>query len=268
MMMNTFKETDRMPTLFVGHGNPMNAIQDNIFTQGFSKMGEELPKPTAILCISAHWESRGSFVTAMEHPKTIHDFGGFPRALYEIEYPAPGCPDLALEVQKTISTTQIGLANDWGIDHGCWTVAKFMFPKADVPIVQLSIDYTKPASYHYLLAKELQSLRRKGIMIIGSGNAIHNLRLVDWENIDTLGFSYDWAKKVHEIIYQAIMNKNHQLLIDYDQQGDAFRLAVPTPDHYLPLLYILALQENDEQPIFFNDSIIAGSLDMMSLRFG
>ncbi|WP_353123822.1 4,5-DOPA dioxygenase extradiol [Dysgonomonas capnocytophagoides] len=263
-----FKATERMPALFVGHGNPMNAIEDNIFTRGFESIAKELPKPNAILCISAHWETKGTFVTAMKQPETIHDFGGFPSRLYEVQYPAPGSPELALAIQQGITSTSVNLTNEWGLDHGCWTVAKFLFPKADIPVIEMSIDYSKPAAFHYQLGKELSALRRKGVIIIGSGNSIHNLRMVDWSNMDTVDSGYDWAIGVNERIRQFITEGDHQSLVNFDKLGKEFKLAIPTPEHFIPLLYTLALQEKDEVPYIFNDHLVAGSLNMMSVKLG
>lgn len=263
-----FKDTERMPALFVGHGNPMNAIEDNIFTRGFESIAKELPRPNAILCISAHWETRGTFVTAMKQPETIHDFGGFPSRLYEVQYPAPGSPELALAIQQGITSTSVNLTNEWGLDHGCWTVAKFLFPEADIPVIEMSIDYSKPAAFHYQLGKELSALRRKGVIIIGSGNSIHNLRMVDWSNMDTVDSGYDWAIGVNERIRQFITEGDHQSLVNFDKLGKEFKLAIPTPEHFIPLLYTLALQEKDEVPYIFNDHLVAGSLNMMSVKLG
>lgn len=263
-----FKATERMPALFVGHGNPMNAIEDNIFTRGFESIAKELPRPNAILCISAHWETRGTFVTAMKQPETIHDFGGFPSRLYEVQYPAPGSPELALAIQQGITSTSVNLTNEWGLDHGCWTVAKFLFPEADIPVIEMSIDYSKPAAFHYQLGKELSALRRKGVIIIGSGNSIHNLRMVDWSNMDTVDSGYDWAIGVNERIRQFITEGDHQSLVNFDKLGKEFKLAIPTPEHFIPLLYTLASQEKDEVPYIFNDHVVAGSLNMMSVKLG
>ena len=258
---------DRMPILFIGHGSPMMAIEKSIYSNGIETFGKKLPKPKAVLFISAHWETRGTFVTAMENPKTIHDFGGFPKKLYEEQYPAIGDIELAKEVQNIIHSTEVSLNYDWGLDHGCWAVMKYLFPKVDVPIVELSIDYTKPASFHYALAKELSTLRKKGIMIIASGNVIHNLRIIDWENINTPYSGYDWAIKVHERIVGMIKNGDHQSLVNYNHLGREFQLAAPTPDHFIPLLYILALQQENDNLTIFNDSIVGGSLDMTSVMF-
>lgn len=257
--------TDKMPVLFLGHGSPMNAIEENEFVRGFRDIGRQLPTPKGIVCVSAHWETKGTFVTAMEHPKTIHDFGGFPQALFDVQYPAPGSPELATETQKMVTSTQVGLDHQWGLDHGCWSVVKHLYPKADIPVIQLSLDYTKPADYHYALAKELASLRRKGILIVGSGNMVHNLRMVAWDKLNTDSYGYDWAIEASERMKSLIRNKDHQPLIEYQQQGKAFQLAIPTPDHYLPLLYALALQEKDEDVTLYNDKPVGGSLTMTSV---
>jgi 4,5-DOPA dioxygenase extradiol len=202
----------------------------------------------------------------MEQPKTIHDFGGFPQALFDVQYPAPGSPILANEIKKTITSANVGLDDSWGLDHGCWSVIKFLFPNADVPVVQMSIDYTQPASYHYALGKELSALRRKGVLIVGSGNTVHNLQLASWQNMNTLGYAFDWALTANEKIKKMIFDGDHQSLINFEKQGREFQLAVPTPEHYIPLLYTLGLQEKDEHATIFNDVLVAGSLNMMSLK--
>lgn len=260
--------TARMPVLFIGHGSPMNAIEENVFVEGFRNAAEQLPKPKAILCISAHWETNGTFVTAMEKPRTIHDFGGFPEALFQVQYPAPGSPWLAAEVQNAVQKTTVQPDLHWGLDHGTWSVLKHFYPKADVPIVQLSIDRTKPAEWHYALAKQLAVLRNKGVLIIGSGNIIHNLRLVAWHKLDEPEYGFDWALSARETINEAINSGNHQKLINYKKLGKEVQLAVPTPEHYLPLLYVLALQDKNEQPLLFNDKAIGGSLSMTSVKIG
>lgn len=262
----TFPATERMPVLFLGHGNPMNALADNDFTRAFQQVSKEIPAPKAILCISAHWETKGTFITAMEQPKTIHDFGGFPQALFDVQYPAPGSPELAREAQKIIQSVSIGLDHSWGLDHGCWTVVKHLYPDAGIPVVEMSIDYTQPPSYHYALGKELAALRRKGVLIIGSGNSVHNLRLAAWDKMMVPDYAFDWATEANEKIKQFLLEGDHQSLVDFSKQGRAFELAIPTPEHYLPLLYTLALQEKDEQVKLFNDSIVAGSLNMLSVK--
>lgn len=264
-LTSQFKATDKYPVLFLGHGSPMNAIEDNEFVRGWVEAGAQLPKPKAILCISAHWETQGTFVTAMESPKTIHDFYGFPKELFGVIYPAPGSPDLALETKQTVTTTEIGLDHEWGLDHGSWSVVKHLYPKADIPVIQMSLDRTKPASYHYELAKELSSLRRKGVLIIGSGNMVHNLRIMDWSKP---GQGFDWAIEANDKLKGFITDKNHQRLINYRSVGKEMELSVPTPEHYLPLLYAIALQDKNEEIQLFNDKTIMGSISMTSLRIG
>lgn len=265
-MAETNSNTEKMPVLFLGHGSPMNAIEENEFVQGFRNVAEGIENPKAVLVISAHWETPGTFVTAMEHPKTIHDFGGFPRELFEVQYPAPGSPELAKAAKELVTKTDVGLDHQWGLDHGAWSVIRHMYPNADVPVVQMSIDYTKPASYHYELAKELAALRNKGILIVGSGNMVHNLRMVDWRRLDEVDYGYDWAIEAKAKMNESILSHDHQTLIDFDKQGTAFKLSVPTPEHYLPLLYALALQGKNEQATLFNDKAVAGSLTMTSVK--
>lgn len=249
--------------LFLGHGSPMNAIEENEFVKGWRTTGEHLTKPNAILCISAHWETIGTQVTAMETPRTIHDFYGFPQQLYELQYPAPGSPELAVETKNTIQSVNVELDQTWGLDHGSWSVVKHLFPRADVPIIQLSLDRSKDASYHFNLAKELQSLRRKGVLIVGSGNIVHNLRVLDWKNPND---GYDWAIEANSQLKSKILDKDFKSLVQYQTLGKEIMLSVPTPEHYLPLLYILALQEQQEQVEFFNDKTIMGSISMTSLK--
>lgn len=261
-----FSNTEKMPVLFLGHGSPMNAIEENEFVKGFRKISESLPIPNAILCVSAHWFTKGTKVTAMEMPKTIHDFAGFPKDLFEVQYPAKGSPELALETKRLIEPIAVELDEKWGLDHGAWSVIKHLYPKANIPVIQLSIDYTQSAQYHYDLAKKLNYLRKKGVLIIGSGNIIHNLRLVDFQNLDKDNYGYDWAVEAHEKINQLLLKGDYQSLIDYHLQGKAVQLAVPTPDHYLPLIYALGLQEKGEELSLFNDKLLGGSLSMTSLK--
>lgn len=261
-----FSNTERMPVLFLGHGNPMNAIEENQFVQGFRNVGKEVPKPNAILCISAHWLTKGTKVTAMEMPQTIHDFGGFPQALFDVQYPAPGSPELAKETQQLLSPTQVDLDDSWGLDHGAWTVIKHLYPNADVPVIQMSIDYSQPAQYHFELAKKLNALRDKGILIIGSGNIIHNLRLVDFANINKENYGYDWAIEAREITNKLLLDGNYEALVQYEKLPKAVQLAIPTPDHYLPLIYTLGLQQKGESISLFNDKLLAGSLSMTSVK--
>jgi len=263
------KETDgKMPVLFIGHGSPMNGIEDNAFSKTWAKLGAEIPKPKAVLVVSAHWLTKGTHITAMEAPKTIHDFGGFPQALFDVQYPAPGSPELALETSKLIASTSVGLDHDWGLDHGTWTVVRHMYPNADIPVLQLSIDYSKPPLYHYDLAKELAALRKKGVLIIGSGNMVHNLRMVAWDKLDEPEFGYDWAQEINQIFKEKIVAGDVQSLIHYERLGSAAQLAIPTPDHYYPLLYTLGLQDKTDTIDFFNDKAVGGSLTMTSVRIG
>jgi 4,5-DOPA dioxygenase extradiol len=265
-LTSSFYSTVQMPVLFVGHGSPMNAIEENEFVQGWRAIGKTLPKPNAILCISAHWETRGTSITVMEKPRTIHDFGGFPQELFEVQYPAAGSPELAEETRSIIKKTEIGLDEKWGLDHGCWSVLKRMFPDADIPVIQMSLDYSRPAQYHYELARELSPLRKKGILIMGSGNMVHNLRMVDWDKMNNPGFGYDWAIEANEKMKKYILSDDHQSLINYREQGKAFELAIPTPEHFLPLLYTLALKEGNEKIELFNDKPVMGSLTMTSVK--
>lgn len=255
-----------MPVLFIGHGSPMNGIEDNEFSLKWTEIGRTIPVPKAVIVVSAHWFTRGTAVTAMNFPKTIHDFGGFPQALFDVEYPAPGSPLLAAETAKLITSTEVVLDHDWGLDHGAWTVLQHMFPKADIPVLQLSIDYTKDPKSHYEMAAELYQLRKKGVLILGSGNMVHNLRMLNWEMIN--GGGYDWALEVNEQFKTLIMNKEHQPLLNYQNLGKAAMLAIPTPEHYLPLLYTLGLQNDKEQVSVFNDKAVGGSLTMTSVRIG
>jgi 4,5-DOPA dioxygenase extradiol len=262
----THNADEGMPVLFVGHGSPMNAIEDNHFTRNWQQVGKMLPRPKAILCISAHWETRGAQVTAMESPRTIRDFGGFPEELYQVNYPAPGSPSLAREIQQLLKNTTVALDYEWGLDHGCWSILHHMYPDADIPVVQLSLDRTCAAAGHYALARELLPLRQQGVLIMGCGNLVHNLRLIAMRGRDlNTPFGFDWAEEATAIFRRRIVEKHHQQLIDFPSLGDAVQLAVPTPEHYLPLLYILALQQQNESVLFFNDYHVGGSLSMTSL---
>ncbi len=261
----TLKPSTRMPVLFLGHGSPMNAIEENEFVQGFRRQGREIARPQAILVVSAHWETRGTRVTAMEQPRTIHDFGGFPKALFDVQYPAPGSPELAAETQRLVKTTTVQPDHHWGLDHGAWSVVKHMYPDADVPVIQMSLDHTLSPEQHYALAQELASLRDKGVLIIGSGNMVHNLGMVAWDKLNA-SYGFDWALEAREKMNRHIVNGDHATLVDFRKQGRAFDLAIPTPEHYLPLLYTLALQGKDEQAVLFNDKPLAGSLTMTSVK--
>jgi len=264
----SFTNSEKMPVLFLGHGSPMNAIEENQFVTGFREIAKTLPKPNAILCVSAHWFTQGTKVTAMEMPRTIHDFSGFPKELYEVQYPAKGNPVLAKETKELLKPTFVELDEKWGLDHGAWSVIKHLYPNADIPVVQLSIDYTKPAQNHFELAQKLNALRHKGILIIGSGNIVHNLGLVDFRNFDKDNYGYDWAIEARETINHYLLEENFQPLIHYEKQSKAVQLAIPTPDHYLPLIYTLGLFQKGESLLLFNDKLVAGSLSMTSLKIG
>ena len=258
-------QPQKMPVLFIGHGSPMNAIDENEFVSGFRTIAKTLPKPNAILCISAHWETRGTYVTAMEKPKTIHDFGGFPQELYQVEYPAPGSPVLASEISNMTAKRVSMDEHEWGLDHGAWSVIKHFYPLADVPVVELSLDYYKTPQQHFELAKELEQLRNKGVLIIGSGNMVHNLRLVDWSNMSTPDFAFDWAREVQLKTNKFILDGDFSSLINYKSLGKDFEKAIPTPEHFLPLIYTLALRDENEQISLFNDKAVGGSLTMTSV---
>ena len=263
---NDLKEQEHlMPVLFIGHGSPMNGIEDNEFSRRWTQMAKEIPTPAAVLVVSAHWFSKGTRITAMDFPETIHDFGGFPQALFDVQYPAPGNPVLARETASLLHSAHVELDHDWGLDHGTWTVVRHMYPDAKIPVLQLSIDYTKTSQYHFDLAKELYDLRKKGVLIIGSGNMVHNLRMVSWENMNTPGFGFDWALKMNDTFKQLISDGDFQPLINYERLGAESKLAIPTPEHYLPLLYALGLKGKNDSVSFFNDQAVAGSLTMTSV---
>ncbi|RFM26160.1 4,5-DOPA-extradiol-dioxygenase [Deminuibacter soli] len=255
-----------MPVLFVGHGSPMNGIEHNMFSDKWATLAQTIPVPAAVLVISAHWFTQGTKITAMEQPPTIHDFGGFPKALFDVQYPAPGNPQLAADTAAGIASAKVELSHDWGLDHGTWTVVRHMYPQANIPVLQLSIDYTKDAARHYELARELYHLRSKGVLIIGSGNMVHNLRMLSWEMIN--GGGYDWAIEINEVFKQHISTHNHADLIHYSRLGTPGKLAIPTPEHYLPLLYTLGLQSARDEISFFNDEAVGGSLTMTSVQIG
>lgn len=257
-----------MPVLFIGHGSPMNGIEHNSFTQYWVKMAETIPTPAAVLVVSAHWLSKGTKVTAMDFPETIHDFGGFPAELFAVQYPAPGSPAIAKETASLIHSTKVELAHDWGLDHGTWTIIRHMYPKANIPVLQLSIDYSKGPEYHYNLAKELYELRKKGILIIGSGNMVHNLGMIAWDKMDQPEYGYDWALDINSKFKQLIRSGDHSSLIKYETISKDIRLAIPTPDHYYPLMYTLGLKGAKDDVEIFNDKAVAGSLTMTSVRFG
>lgn len=259
-----------MPVLFIGHGSPMNGIEHTAFSNYWAQLAKEIPAPKAVLVISAHWLTKGTRITAMDFPKTIHDFGGFPQALFDVQYPAPGDAALAQETKALIGSTAVELDHDWGLDHGTWTVVRHMYPNANIPVLQLSIDYSKGPQYHYDLARELAALRKKGVLIFGSGNMVHNLRMVHMPNrsVDDFNkeYGYDWAVEMNEIFKAKILNGDHQSLIRYENLHAASRLAIPTPDHYYPLMYSLGLQGKGDEVSIFNDSLLAGSLSMTSVK--
>jgi 4,5-DOPA dioxygenase extradiol len=255
----------RMPAVFLGHGSPMNALELNTYTAAWHKLGETLPRPKAILAVSAHWFIRGTAVTAMQSPKTIHDFGGFPQALFDMQYPASGDPVLASRVQTLLSPLAVGLDESWGLDHGTWSVLKHVYPEADIPVVQLSIDGTQPPAYHYQLAARLRALRDEGILILGSGNVVHNLRVI---NRNAMAPGFDWAVRFNKLVRENLASGNHALLIDYEGLGSDAMMSIPTPEHYLPLLYVIGLQEKGEAITVACDGIQNASISMLSVVIG
>lgn len=257
-----------MPVLFIGHGSPMNGIQDTEFSRRWAQVAKEISTPKAVLVVSAHWFTKGTQITAMDFPQTIHDFGGFPKELYEVQYPAPGNPALAKETVDLLHSAHVELDHDWGLDHGTWTVVRHMYPEANIPVLQLSIDFTKGPQYHYDLAKELYALRRKGVLIIGSGNMVHNLRMIAWDKLNDAEYAYDWAEHMNQKFKSLITSGDHKPLINYSSLGREAQLAIPTPEHYLPLLYILGLQGSKDNISFFNDKAVGGSLTMTSVKLG
>lgn len=259
------EEESKMPVFFVGHGSPMNGIEDNEFSQRWRSIGKDMRVPKAVLVVSAHWYTKGTFITAMEMPKTIHDFYGFPKPLFDVQYPAPGSPSLAKETASLVNKTKIGLDHEWGLDHGTWSVVKHMYPEANIPVLQLSIDYAQPPQYHYELAAELAALRKKGVLIMGSGNMVHNLGILDWKmQLD----GYDWANEMNEKFKMLISAGDYKPLINYENLGSAAKLSIPTPEHYLPMLYTLGLTEANEPIQFFNDKTLMGSISMTSFQAG
>lgn len=257
-----------MPVLFVGHGSPMNGIEDSEFSRRWTQMAREIPTPRAVLVVSAHWFTRGTHITAMDFPETIHDFGGFPQALFDVQYPAPGNPALAKETATLIRSAHVEFDHDWGLDHGTWTIVRHMYPEAIIPVLQLSIDFTKGPQHHYEMAKELYALRKKGVLIIGSGNMVHNLGLVAWNKLNDPGYAYDWALKMNDTFKALIQDGDHKALVNYSSLGKEALLAIPTPEHYLPLMYTLGLKGSKDAVSFFNDKVVGGSLTMTSVKFG
>ena len=251
----------RQPAVFAGHGSPMYALEPNRFTHAWATLGRSLKRPDAVLVISAHWVTRGVWVTAMPKPKTIHDFGGFPQALFDIQYPAPGSPALADRVKELLNVPVVLEENEWGIDHGAWSVLRYMYPNADVPIVQLSLDGSMSARGHYDLAKQLRPLREENILILSSGNVVHNLRTIDWhDNAE----AHPWAKDFNQFFISEMRADHHESLIEWERYGDAAHLAIPTAEHYWPALYTLALQEDGEHVQIFADGIEMSSISMLS----
>lgn len=255
----------RMPALFVGHGSPMAAFDDNVFTRTWARLGRELPRPRAILCVSAHWYTQGTGITAQAQPKTIHDFYGFPEALYQYHYHAPGDPQLAQDIVRQLQPLVVVEDHQWGYDHGSWTVLKHMYPDMQVPVLQLSIDGTQPPAWHYTLGQQLKMLREQGVLVMGSGNVVHNLRYLQRSG-DTP--AHPLAQQFNTAVAEALRTHNVQALVDYSQHGDAARFSVPTPDHYLPLLYVLGASHDDEVPQLLMSQVVMGSISMMSVLYG
>ena len=255
-----------MPVVFLGHGNPMNAVQANAWTQAWSALGAAVPRPRAILSVSAHWYLPGTAATAVPAPRTIHDFGGFPPELYRVAYPAPGDPALARRVQSLLRPTPVGLDAQWGLDHGTWSVLRHVFPKADVPVVQLRVDETQPPAFHHALGHRLAPLREEGVLVIGSGNLVHNLHAYGWGRHSME--PYDWAVRFEKVARDRLRAGEHGPLVEYESLGPDALLSVPTPDHYLPLLYVLGASERGEEVTFPVEGFDGGSISMLGIRFG
>jgi 4,5-DOPA dioxygenase extradiol len=258
--------SDTMPAVFFGHGNPLNALARNEYTEGWAAVGRAVPRPRAVLCVSAHWYVPGTAVTATQAPRTIHDFGGFPRELYEVQYPAPGDPELAARVRDLLAPDNVGLDYRWGLDHGTWSVLRHVFPEADVPVVQLSIDETQAPPFHYELARRLAPLRDEGVLVVGSGNLVHNLHTYAWGRHETGPF--DWAVRFEERARRLLLDGEDAPLVAYETMGRDALLAAPTPDHYLPLLYVIALRREGEAVTFPVEGVDGGSISMLSVRVG
>jgi 4,5-DOPA dioxygenase extradiol len=250
-----------MPALFIGHGNPMNAIEENEFSMGWREVGKSLPTPKAILCVSAHWQTKGTKVCAVKQPETIHDFGGFPQELFNVQYAVAGAPELAKETQQAITKSKTELDFEWGLDHGCWSVLNQMYPAANIPTFQLSLDYNAAPQSHYDIAQQLLGFRKKGILILGSGNIVHNLGRVQWKDE-----GFDWAIEFDEKIKSLIEKGDHQSIINYKSLGRSAELSIPTNEHYLPLLYTLGVQDKKDTLSFFNEKTTMGSISMRSLK--
>ncbi|WP_107928317.1 4,5-DOPA-extradiol-dioxygenase [Neisseria animaloris] len=260
---------NKTPALFLGHGSPMNAIEtNNPFNFGFKQAAEKFPKPRAILMISAHWYSDDLQVSGNATPDMIYDFYGFPEELSQVQYPAPGSLELAVEVQRLLAPETVSVDRQWGFDHGTWSVLKHLYPKADIPVVQLSISRNQPSEWHFALAQKLKPLRKQGVLIVGSGNIVHNLRAISFAHIRQAGAAYEWTEIFRNSINQAILNRDNETLVHYLRLGEPAALSVPTPEHYLPLLYIMALRDGDDEARLFNDEIVGGSLSMISVLLG
>ena len=255
-----------LPAIFFGHGNPMNAVMNNSYTEGWRRIGTETPRPKAILSVSAHWFVPGTGVTISAAPRTIHDFGGFPRELYQVQYPAPGDPYLARRVQELLAPVPVALDNSWGLDHGTWSVLRHVYPDADIPIVQLSIDETRPAAFHFEVGRKLTPLRDEGILIVGSGNLVHNLHAYAWGR--HVPDPYDWVVRFETEAKQIMTAGEYKPLIDYEKLGPEAMLAIPTPDHYLPLLYVIATRQRGEVITFPIEGVDGGSISMLTVRVG
>ena len=255
-----------MPAIFFGHGNPLNALHDNAWTQGWAAVGRSVPRPKAVVCVSAHWYLPATLVTAQGRPRTIHDFGGFPRELYRVQYPAPGAPELAGRVRELLAPVDVGLDEQWGLDHGTWSVLCHVFPDADVPVIQLSIDETQPAQFHYETGKRLGSLRDEGVLVIGSGNLVHNLHAYAWGQ--QVAEPLDWAARFDALARELMLAGDDEPLVNYERLGRDAMLSAPTPDHYLPLLYVLALRREGEQVSFPVEGFDGGSISMLTIRLG
>lgn len=266
-LSSSFATTETMPVFFFGHGSPMNAIEENEFTRTWRDIGANMAPPNAILAISAHWLTQGgSAVTAMKQPRTIHDFGGFPQALFDVQYPAAGSPELARMTADSINLTHVHEDMQWGLDHGTWSVLKHVFPQANVPIVQLSVDYSQGAAFHYQLGKQLAALRQKGVLVVASGNMVHNLRKVAWDKPAAEDYGYDWALVANDTFKTLLHERRHDELLAWQDLGSAVQLAIPTPDHYYPMMYSMGLQTEHDELSFFNDKAVMGSLTMTSFR--
>ncbi len=247
----------------------MNAIERNSFSEKWRSIGEALPHPRAVVAISAHWLTRGTQVTSNLKPKTIHDFGGFPQALYQVQYPAPGSPEIAQEIKSALSKhTQVALSEDWGLDHGTWSILRHIHPAADVPVLQLSIDAAASGETFFRIGEQLRPLRDKGILFMGSGNIVHNLRLIDWNRLNEIGYAHDWAREADALVQKLIRERDFAKLIQWTSLGKSMELAVNSAEHYVPLLYILGLSHASEKLSFFNTEAVGGALTMTSLQFG